>query len=54
MEQGVTQWWRPMASSKALNLLHQVRLCESLQYVCLAIEMAHNGVAQFPIDDFWS
>jgi hypothetical protein len=43
MEQVVTQWQLPGASSVALDLLHQAMPRSSLQHVRMAIEMACDG-----------
>jgi hypothetical protein len=43
MEQVVARWRLPGASSVALDLLHRVMPCSSLQRVRMAIKMACNG-----------
>jgi hypothetical protein len=43
MEQVVTRWWLPGASSVALDLLHWAMPRSSLQRVHMAIKMACNG-----------
>jgi hypothetical protein len=43
MEQEVTQWWLPGASSVALDLLHWAMPRALLQRIRMAINMACNG-----------
>ena len=44
-KQVVAQWWRPVASNMALDILHWAVPHESLQCLRMAIEMACNGGA---------
>jgi hypothetical protein len=37
----LVQWWRPVASSEALDLLHQAMWAITYRHIAMAIETAH-------------
>ncbi len=48
----LAQWWRPVASSVAMDLLHWAMHTSPHQYITMAIEMASKGRVFFDIVDF--
>jgi hypothetical protein len=42
MGQILAQWWRPVISKVALDMLHQAMCSELQRRIVTAIEMAHN------------
>jgi hypothetical protein len=43
MEQVVAQWWRPVASGIALDMLHWAMWFVSNCHICKALKMGHDG-----------
>jgi hypothetical protein len=54
MGQIPAQWWRPVASKVALNMLHRAMQLASHRHIVIAIEMAREGGAFFSVVDFLS
>ncbi len=54
MGQILAQWWRPVASKVALDMLHRVMRLASHRRIVIAIEMARKGDAFFSVIDFLS
>jgi len=54
MEEILAQWWRPVASKVALDMLHRVMRLASHRRIVIAIEMARKGGAIFSVVDFLS
>ncbi len=48
------QWWRPVASNVALNMLHWVMQLASHRHIVIAIETAREGGLFFFVVDFLS
>ena len=46
------QWWRPVASSVAMDLLHQAMCTSRLRRIAMAIETAGKGRVFFNMVDF--
>ncbi len=54
MGQILAQWWRPVASKVALDMLHLTMRLASHWRIVIAIEMACEGGAFFSVVDFLS
>jgi hypothetical protein len=51
MVQALAQWWHPVASSEALDVLHWA-MCPALyRHLCMAIEIASDSPAFFVVID---
>jgi hypothetical protein len=54
MGQILAQWWRPVASKVALDMLHQGMCLALHRRIVITIEMARKGGTFFSVVDFLS
>jgi hypothetical protein len=54
MGQILAQWWRPVASKVALDILHQAMRLASHWQIIIVIKMARKGGAFFSVVDYLS
>jgi hypothetical protein len=47
MVQALDQWWHPVSSSEALDVLHRAMHPVSCRHICMAIKIASNFPAFF-------
>ncbi len=47
----LTQWWHPVASSEAMDVLYRAMLPVSYRRICMAIEITSDSPAFFVVAD---